>query len=68
MKTKIKFVYGYSLLSFFYLSHACRIKGMGRITPILLFVLFVLSCTSNFSAIWRLSPLPATGLQIQTYA
>jgi hypothetical protein len=26
--------------------------------------LFVLSRTSNFSAIWRLSPLPATGLQI----
>jgi hypothetical protein len=26
--------------------------------------LFVLSRTSNFSAIWRLSPLPVTGLQI----
>jgi hypothetical protein len=26
--------------------------------------LFVLSRTSNFSAIWQLSPLPATGLQI----
>jgi hypothetical protein len=26
--------------------------------------LFVLSHTSNFSAIWRLSPLPGTGLQI----
>jgi hypothetical protein len=26
--------------------------------------LFVLSGTSNFSAIWRLSPLPVTGLQI----
>jgi hypothetical protein len=30
--------------------------------------LFVLSCTTNFSAIWRLSPLPVTGLQIWTYA
>jgi hypothetical protein len=30
--------------------------------------LFVLSRTSNFSAIWRLSPLPVTGLQILTYA
>jgi hypothetical protein len=31
----------------------------------ILFVrLFVLSRTSNFSAIWRLSPLPVTGLQI----
>jgi hypothetical protein len=29
-----------------------------------LFVCFILSRTSNFSAIWRLSPLPATGLQI----
>jgi hypothetical protein len=28
------------------------------------FCLFVLSRTSNFSAIWRLSPLPVTGLQI----
>jgi hypothetical protein len=26
--------------------------------------LFVLSRTSNFSAIWRLSPLQVTGLQI----
>jgi hypothetical protein len=26
--------------------------------------LFVLSRTSNFSAIWRLSPLPVTGLLI----
>jgi hypothetical protein len=26
--------------------------------------LFVLSRTTNFSAIWRLSPLPVTGLQI----
>jgi hypothetical protein len=26
--------------------------------------LFVLRRTSNFSAIWRLSPLPMTGLQI----
>jgi hypothetical protein len=30
--------------------------------------LFVLSRKSNFSAIWRLSSLPVTGLQIQTYA
>jgi hypothetical protein len=30
----------------------------------LMFVCFVLSHTSNFSAIWRLSPLPVTGLQI----
>jgi hypothetical protein len=28
----------------------------------------VYSCTSNFSAIWRLSPLPVTGLQILAYA
>jgi hypothetical protein len=28
------------------------------------FCLFVLSRTSSFSAIWRLSPLPVTGLQI----
>jgi hypothetical protein len=33
-----------------------------------LFGFFVLSLTSNFSAIWRLSPLPVTGLQILTYA
>jgi hypothetical protein len=26
--------------------------------------LFVLSRTSSFSAIWQLSPLPVTGLQI----
>jgi hypothetical protein len=26
--------------------------------------LFVLNRTSNFSAIWRLPPLPMTGLQI----
>jgi hypothetical protein len=26
--------------------------------------LFVLSRTSNFSAVWQLSPLPVTGLQI----
>jgi hypothetical protein len=30
--------------------------------------LFVLSRMSNFSAIWRLSPLLVTGLQIKTYA
>jgi hypothetical protein len=30
--------------------------------------LFAYSCTSNFSAIWRLSPLPVTGLQILAYA
>jgi hypothetical protein len=30
--------------------------------------LFVYSCTRNFSAIWRLSPLPVTGLQILAYA
>jgi hypothetical protein len=30
--------------------------------------LFVYSHTSNFSAIWRLSPLPVTGLQILAYA
>jgi hypothetical protein len=29
-----------------------------------LFICFLLSHTSNFSAIWRLSPLPVTGLQI----
>jgi hypothetical protein len=29
-----------------------------------LIVLFVYSHTSNFSAIWWLSPLPVTGLQI----
>jgi hypothetical protein len=29
--------------------------------------LFVLSRTINFSAIWRLSPLPVTVLQISTY-
>jgi hypothetical protein len=29
---------------------------------------FVYSRTSNFSAIWRLSPLPVTGLQILAYA
>jgi hypothetical protein len=34
----------------------------------LVFCLFVHSCTSNFSAIWRLSPLPVTGLQILAYA
>jgi hypothetical protein len=32
------------------------------------FFLFVYSCKSNFSAIWQLSLLPVTGLQIQTYA
>jgi hypothetical protein len=31
---------------------------------ILFVCLFVLSRTNNFSAIWRLSPLPVTGLQI----
>jgi hypothetical protein len=30
--------------------------------------LLVYSRTSNFSAIWRLSPLPVTGLQILAYA
>jgi hypothetical protein len=30
--------------------------------------LFVYCRTSNFSAIWRLSPLPVTGLQILAYA
>jgi hypothetical protein len=30
--------------------------------------LFVFSRMSNFSAIWRLSPVPVTGLQIQNYA
>jgi hypothetical protein len=38
-----------------------------RKTPchnILFVCLFVLSRKSNFSAIWRLSPLPVTGLQI----
>jgi hypothetical protein len=36
---------------------------------IFLFVyLFVYSHRSNFSAIWRLSPLPVTGLQILAYA
>jgi hypothetical protein len=29
-----------------------------------IFRLFVFSHTSNISAIWRLSPLPVTGLQI----
>jgi hypothetical protein len=29
--------------------------------------LFVLSRTSNFSAIWRLSPLPATGPMLSAY-
>jgi hypothetical protein len=33
-----------------------------------LFCLFVYSRTSNFSAIWRLSLLPVTGLQILVYA
>jgi hypothetical protein len=33
-----------------------------------LICLFVYSRTSNFSAIWRLSPLPVTGLQILAYA
>jgi hypothetical protein len=32
------------------------------------FCLFIYSCTSNFSAIWRLSPLPVIGLQILAYA
>jgi hypothetical protein len=31
------------------------------------FGLIVYSRTSNFSAIWRLSPLPVTGLQILAY-
>jgi hypothetical protein len=30
----------------------------------MLLCLFVYSRTSNFSAIWRLSPLPVTGIQI----
>jgi hypothetical protein len=34
----------------------------GRIEPELV-CLFVYSRTSNFSAIWRLSPLPVTGLK-----
>jgi hypothetical protein len=38
----------------------------GKKVEIFLFlvVCFILSRTSNFSAIWRLSPLPVTGLQI----
>ena len=35
---------------------------------VFLFVCFVYSRLSNFSAIRRLSPLPVTGLQIQAYA
>jgi hypothetical protein len=32
------------------------------------FVLTAYDSLRNFSAIWRLSPLPVTGLQILTYA
>jgi hypothetical protein len=35
-----------------------------RIATLLFVCLFVYSRTSNFSAIWQLSPLPVTGLQI----
>jgi hypothetical protein len=35
-----------------------------RAEPSMFVCLFVLSRTSNFSAIWRLSQLPVTGLQI----
>jgi hypothetical protein len=42
-----------------------RVQKKIAMKELCLFVcLFVLSRTSNFSAIWRLSPLPATGLQI----
>jgi hypothetical protein len=37
---------------------------MYRIVIVLHMCLFVYSHTSNFSAIWWLSPLPVTGLQI----
>jgi hypothetical protein len=41
---------------------------MEKVFENLFVCLFVLSRMSNFSAIWRLSPLLATGLQIKTYA
>jgi hypothetical protein len=37
-------------------------KG-GGLNPPLIVVLFVFSRMNNFSAIWRPSPLPVTGLQ-----
>jgi hypothetical protein len=38
------------------------------LTDLIFVCLFVYSRTSNLSAIWRLSPLPVTGLQILAYA
>jgi hypothetical protein len=48
----------------FLFSDATAIKFEIPNSSCLFVCLFVLSGTSNFSAIWRLSPLPATGLQI----
>jgi hypothetical protein len=40
----------------------CHSKDMANVKVFV--CLFVLSRMSNFSAIWQLSPLPVTGLQI----
>jgi hypothetical protein len=45
-----------------------KLKHNASFLSVLLFVCFVFSCLSNFSAIRRLSPLPVTGLQIWAYA
>jgi hypothetical protein len=39
-------------------------KNTLELAKLMFVCLFVLSLTSNFSAIWRLSTLPVTGLQI----
>jgi hypothetical protein len=57
-------------------THAAKPRGLTQNTKkskiaalrIADFDFFVLSRTSNFSAIWRLSPLPVTGLKTWTYA
>jgi hypothetical protein len=40
-----------------------EIRKNVKTVKVLFVCLLVLSRTSNFSAIWRLSPLPVTGLQ-----